>query len=98
MKRLVKRGWVKPQDENVSHWRLAKQGRDAARRLVRVHRLWETYLTELLAIADDHVHEDADSMEHIITPEIEAQLAIKLGYPEADPHKSKIPYGTEDQA
>lgn len=96
MKRLIARGWVKPEDGNVNHWRLAKEGRDEARRLVRVHRLWETYLTELLAIANDHVHEDADSMEHIITPEIEAQLAIKLGYPEADPHKSKIPYGMED--
>jgi manganese/zinc/iron transport system permease protein len=68
MKRLIARGWVKPEDGNVNHWRLAKEGRDEARRLVRVHRLWETYLTELLAIANDHVHEDADSMEHIITP------------------------------
>ncbi len=98
MKRLIQRGWVKQAENATGQWRLAKPGRDEARRLVRVHRLWETYLTELLAIADDHVHEDADSMEHIITPEIEAQLAIKLGYPESDPHKSKIPYGKEDEA
>jgi manganese/zinc/iron transport system permease protein len=98
LQRLVIRGWIKRLEDHPGHWRLAKLGRDEARRLVRVHRLWETYLTELLAIADDHVHEDADSMEHIITPEIEAQLAIKLGYPEADPHKSRIPYGTEDEA
>lgn len=98
LQRLVQRGWVKQSDDMTGHWRLAKPGRDEARRLVRVHRLWETYLTELLAIADDHVHEDADSMEHIITPEIEQQLAIKLGYPKADPHASKIPYGTEDDA
>ena len=98
LKRLVRKGWIKPQENEVDRWRLAKPGRDEARRLVRVHRLWETYLTELLAIANDHVHDDADSMEHIITPEIEAQLVAKLGHPVVDPHASTIPYGSEVNA
>ena len=95
IKRLVRKGWIKPQENETGKWRLAKLGRDEARRLVRVHRLWETYLTDLLAIADDHVHDDADSMEHLITPEIEAQLVAKLGHPVVDPHASTIPYGSE---
>jgi manganese/zinc/iron transport system permease protein len=59
---------------------------------VKLHRLWELYLTEYLRIAPDHVHEDADTIEHLITPEIEKRLEEKLGYPEVDPHNSKIPY------
>jgi manganese/zinc/iron transport system permease protein len=95
--RLRKRGWIKAEEGRLHHWRLAKPGRDEARRLVRVHRLWETYLTQLLSIADDHVHEDADSMEHVITPEIEALLIQKLGAPLKDPHLSDIPYGKEGE-
>lgn len=93
--RLADRGWIR-RDAETDAWRLTKPGRDEARRLVRIHRLWETYLTELLQIADDHVHDDADSMEHLITPEIEEQLAARLGYPTEDPHRKSIPYGKGD--
>lgn len=95
--RLQRRGWVIRDRSQEAHWRLSKAGRDEARRMVRVHRLWETYLTQLLAIADDHVHDDADSMEHLITPEIEALLIQKLGTPLKDPHESDIPYEDKDK-
>ncbi|TVQ72265.1 MAG: zinc ABC transporter permease [Balneolaceae bacterium] len=75
---------------------LTPDGRKEAKRLVRVHRLWEQYLSQHLQIAEDHVHEDAESMEHLITSEIEEQLRTSLGSPELDPHKSRIPYDTED--
>ncbi|MFU8859752.1 MAG: metal ABC transporter permease [Cyclonatronaceae bacterium] len=71
---------------------LTDAGRARAKRLVRVHRLWELYLTSQVQIAGDHVHDDAESMEHLITPEIEEQLTSLLGRPDTDPHQKKIPY------
>jgi manganese/zinc/iron transport system permease protein len=50
------------------------------------------YLTEYLRIAPDHVHEDAETMEHIITPELEAKLEEQLRFPKTDPHDEIIPY------
>jgi manganese/zinc/iron transport system permease protein len=50
------------------------------------------YLTQQLQIQDDHVHEDAEAIEHIITPEIERKLIELLDKPEKDPHEKIIPY------
>ena len=40
----------------------------------------------------DHVHDDAEAIEHLITPEIEKELEKQLAYPLIDPHDSPIPY------
>jgi len=45
-----------------------------ARRLVRQHRLWEMYLITHADIAPSHVDRDADAIEHILSPELIAQL------------------------
>ncbi|MEM1205806.1 MAG: iron chelate uptake ABC transporter family permease subunit [Acidobacteriota bacterium] len=71
--------------------RLTERGLDAARRVVRKHRLWELYLTRQLELASDHVHRDADAMEHTLSEEAVAILDEKLGYPELDPHGQPIP-------
>lgn len=71
---------------------LSRQGLDEARRIVRLHRLWEIYLTQRLRLKADHIHPNAETMEHIISPEIEQQLMNELDYPELDPHDSPIPY------
>jgi manganese/zinc/iron transport system permease protein len=44
-----------------------------------------------LHLAPDHVHDDAEAIEHVITPEIEAQLELLLGNPSIDPHNTVIP-------
>jgi manganese/zinc/iron transport system permease protein len=75
-------------------WKFTKEGKARGQRLVKLHRLWELYLTEHVNIKDDHVHEDADLIEHIITPQLEAELEKKLGYPKVDPHNSNIPYSS----
>jgi len=72
-------------------WRLTEAGQVAAKRIVRLHRLWELYLSEQLSIAADHVHDDAETMEHIITPEIEERLLEILNRPTTDPHGEPIP-------
>ena len=69
-----------------------QDGLKKGKRVVKLHRLWELYLTQYLRIAPDHVHDDAETIEHILTPELEAQLEKLLDYPDLDPHQSKIPY------
>ena len=70
---------------------LTRKGEIEGKRIVRLHRLWEIYLAEELRIAPDHVHDDAESLEHLITPEIEARLEAHLNYPAYDPHARRIP-------
>jgi len=74
-----------------SHWMMTSKGRLEAGRIVRLHRLWEVYLQRYLHLEPDHVHEDADAIEHVITPELEKQLAAELGNPSTDPHLAVIP-------
>lgn len=74
-------------------YRLTDSGLLEGKRIVRLHRLWEMYLTQHLNIASDHVHDDAEAIEHIITPEMEKRLVETLGFPEKDPHNKEIPYG-----
>ena len=81
--------WVTEDQKGI---RLTDLGREEARRVVRLHRLWEMYLTQRLRMKADHIHPNAETMEHIITPELEEQLLRELDYPSVDPHKSPIPY------
>ncbi len=73
-------------------WKLTKEGYNKGKRVVKLHRLWEVYLTQYLRIAPDHVHDDAERIEHIITPELEKKLESLLNFPNKDPHESNIPY------
>ncbi|MGK6352419.1 metal ABC transporter permease [Parapedobacter sp. DT-150] len=72
-------------------WKLTDAGYRKAARVVRLHRLWELYLTRYMDIAKDHVHDDAETIEHILTPELERELEHQLGYPDKDPHNTEIP-------
>ncbi len=71
---------------------LNDKGRIAAREVIRKHRLWEIYLTKYFQLDADHIHDDAEGIEHVITPEIEKELIRLLDRPTKDPHKSEIPY------
>ncbi|RAU81983.1 metal ABC transporter permease [Pontibacter arcticus] len=88
LKKLQCEGFVSKQQNG---WLLTEEGRIRGRRVVRLHRLWELYLTQYLELPSDHVHEDAETIEHIITPELEEKLMEELNYPALDPHQSKIP-------
>jgi len=78
--------------KHVSGYLLTETGQIEGKRITRIHRLWEMYLTQQLQIQGDHVHEDAEAIEHIITPEIELKLIQLLEKPEKDPHEKIIPY------
>jgi manganese/zinc/iron transport system permease protein len=88
LKKLKRQGYVKDQDKR---WLLTTEGEKRGKRVVRLHRLWELYLTQYLNLASDHVHEDAETIEHIITPELEKRLLEELNYPDLDPHSARIP-------
>lgn len=89
IRRLLRKHWVL---RLKGHYQLSREGRREASRVVRLHRLWEMYLSTHLALDEDHLHPGAETMEHIITPEVERQLLHELDYPEVDPHSSPIPY------
>lgn len=87
--RLRRQGYVERQNAS---WRLTSEGRERGKRVTRLHRLWEVYLTRHLLLAPDHVHDDAETIEHILTPELEEQLMTELDHPDVDPHDTPIPY------
>ena len=89
LKKLQTQGFIISENGGYA---FTKAGKLKGQRVTKLHRLWELYLTEYLRIAPDHVHEDAETIEHIITPELEKRLEEKLNYPKLDPHSSEIPY------
>ena len=73
-------------------WTLSKKGIIEAKRIIRIHRLWELYMEKFMQIQADHVHESAESIEHLMTPELEEELLQIMGKPKNDPHQQTIPY------
>ncbi|MFH1116049.1 MAG: iron chelate uptake ABC transporter family permease subunit [Pseudomonadota bacterium] len=69
---------------------LTEQGIREARRILRAHRLWETYLKHVGTPLSD-LHQRAHAMEHVHDPESVAYLDDLLGHPVRDPHGSEIP-------
>jgi manganese/zinc/iron transport system permease protein len=72
---------------------LTDAGLERAARVVRNHRIWELYLTRRLDIAADHVHRDAEDMEHALDDAVLEAIDQALGRPTVDPHGRPIPRG-----
>lgn len=70
---------------------LTTAGRKIALEILRHHRLMELYLTEILGMSWDQVHDEADRLEHVISEEFEERVAEALGHPAVDPHGDPIP-------
>lgn len=79
---------------------LTAEGKLEARRVTRNHRLWETYLLHYADVAPQHIHHNADQIEHVIEPNIVNELEELLAGREggslvpADPEKP-APAGVE---
>ncbi|MEX2288097.1 MAG: metal ABC transporter permease, partial [Planctomycetaceae bacterium] len=86
--RLTRKGRVKV---DAAGYHLTDAGRESARRLVRSHRLWESYLGRHFNLPDDHLHEPASRVEHYIDPQLREELAAELDRPARDPHGREIP-------
>ena len=85
---LIRAGLAERQGDSL---RLTPAGREEAESVVRKHRLWEVYLTRRLELPSDHVHRDAEAMEHALSEAAVADLEEVLGFPERDPHGQAIP-------
>jgi DtxR family Mn-dependent transcriptional regulator len=70
---------------------LTAEGRQLALEVLRHHRLLELYLAEHLGVPWDRVHEEAEALEHVLSADLEARIAAKLGNPKVDPHGDPIP-------
>jgi DtxR family Mn-dependent transcriptional regulator len=70
---------------------LTEEGRRAALRMVRRHRLIEAYLVEFLGYSWDTVHEEAERLEHAVSDTMVERMANALGNPVVDPHGDPIP-------
>lgn len=71
--------------------KLTKEGMKAAVKVIRKHRLWETFLVGHLNFRWDEVHEVAEQLEHIQSDKLLDELATFLGNPSFDPHGDPIP-------
>jgi manganese/zinc/iron transport system permease protein len=87
---LVAHGMVTLGDEGETAYFTPEGLREAAR-IVRNHRLWELYLTTVADYPADHVHEDAEEIEHVLGADMVRQLERRLSFPTEDPHGKPIP-------
>ncbi|GDY07825.1 manganese ABC transporter permease [Planctomycetia bacterium] len=85
---LIRRGWLIGSGSGVH---LTDIGREAARTLVRSHRLWESFLAKHFVLGEGRFHESAEQVEHFLDPELLAELDHDLDRPGVDPHGRAIP-------
>ncbi len=71
--------------------RLTEDGRRIALEVIRHHRLLESYLADALGMPWDQVHAEAEVLEHVLSEDLEALIAAKLGHPTVDSHGDPIP-------
>ena len=89
VRRLAEQGLVT--HEPYRGVRLTGDGRRAALRTLRRHRILECYLTEVLGYPWDRVHAEAERLEHAASEELVERMATALGDPVQDPHGAPIP-------
>ena len=89
VKRLADRGLV----EHAPYHgvQLTADGERLALEVLRHHRLLELFLAEHLDVPWDRVHDEAEALEHVLSEDLEARIAAKLGHPTHDPHGDPIP-------
>jgi len=71
--------------------RLTPRGRREAIQMVRRHRILETFLVRVLGFDWTEVHEDAEILEHHISPRVLDAIDRLIGHPHEDPHGHPIP-------
>ena len=91
-------------DVELDGWpmlRLTPAGLRHARQVVRNHRLWEWYLIQHAEVAASHVDRDADEIEHVLGPDMVAELerslpaALRAAELPGSPHQLDVPAGGE---
>src|SRR5687768_4347636 len=90
--RLGDDGYVtRADDKSIA---FTEDGRRHAEQIVRRHRLIERFLTDVLGIPWDEVHEEAERLEHAMSPVLEARMLAAIGDATTCPHGHPIRVGT----
>jgi DtxR family Mn-dependent transcriptional regulator len=87
--RLCKAGLV--QKHGRQGYSLTEEGNRQALRVLRKHRILETFLLQILGLDWEAVHEEAEQLEHALSDRVESAMDRALGFPEYDPEGRPIP-------
>jgi DtxR family transcriptional regulator, Mn-dependent transcriptional regulator len=89
--RLERDGYiVRDADRAIS---FTETGREHAERIVSRHRMIERFLTDVVGVPWDDVHEEAEHLEHAMTPRFEAYVRASVGDAKTCPHGHPIRVG-----
>jgi DtxR family Mn-dependent transcriptional regulator len=88
LKRLTKDGLVSVKSDG--HIRLTSQGRQIAERTIVRHHLIERMLSEIFGMSWYEVHDEAERLEHAVSPAFEEKLVEKLGHKDTCPHGNEL--------
>jgi DtxR family Mn-dependent transcriptional regulator len=89
--RLEREGYIARNAERTIEF--TDQGREHAERLVSRHRMIERFLTDVVGVPWDDVHEEAEQLEHAMTPRFEAYVRSAVGEAKTCPHGHPIRVG-----
>ena len=89
VKRLSEQGLL--EHERYRGVQLTPDGKRVALRMLRRHRLIESYLVANLGYSWDTVHDEAERLEHAVSDDLVERMADALGNPRVDPHGDPIP-------
>ena len=89
IRRLAEDGLLRHEPYRGVH--LTPEGHRAALRVLRRHRIIETFLVQRLGYPWDDVHEEAERLEHAASDTLIDRMADALGNPATDPHGAPIP-------
>jgi len=95
IRRLTEDGYVeRHEDKSLS---FTESGREHASYIVRRHRMIERFLTDVLHIPWDEVHEEAERIEHAMSPVLEERMRAAIGDATTCPHGHPIVEGIREQ-
>lgn len=93
--RLEKDGYVTRADDRSVDF--TDQGRRQAEAMVRRHRMIERFLTDVLGVPWDEVHEEAERLEHAMSPVLEERMMAAIGDAKTCPHGHPIVEGAREE-
>jgi DtxR family Mn-dependent transcriptional regulator len=93
--RLERDGYVRRNE--AKRLEFTENGLEHARDIVRRHRLIERFLTDVLGIPWDEVHEEAERLEHAMSPVLEERMLAAIGNAKTCPHGHPIEAGRRIQ-
>ena len=93
--RLERDGYVERRSDKSLAF--TDSGREHAQAIVRRHRLIERFLTDVLGIPWDEVHEEAERLEHAMSPVLEQRMLAAIGDAKTCPHGHPLVEGVREE-